>query len=44
MLVLFQALKSRKEPDILVLLLGEKDLIAWSTVQLLDNLTRNITK
>lgn len=42
--VLFEALKSRSLPDFMVLNLGENDLVACSTTQLLDNLARDIGK
>lgn len=44
MLALCEALKSRGQPDILVLHLGEIDLVACSMLQLLDNLRQDIAK
>lgn len=41
---LYEALKSRSQLDILILHLGENDLVACSVIQLLDNLTRDFYK
>lgn len=41
---LCESLKSRNEPNTLVLQMGKNDLVACFTVQLLDNLSQHITK